>query len=336
MSNGSVSRGSSATRDTRHAGATGQRVRKRDRLQGYFVNHRQVCMLTLRRLMDQPIQSLMTALVLAIALGLPAGLYLGVVNLKQLGDSFDDTARLTIFLHRNARIEAIELLRQQLGKDEDIANVTYISREQALEEFKETSGFGEVLTLLDENPLPPVLLVTPAVQFRNNLPASEALVERLRKTALVDDVKLDMKWIQRLQGILEISRRLSFALAVLLALGVLLIVGNTIRLAIESRRSEIVVVKLVGGTNGYVRRPFLYTGLWYGIGGGLLAWLLVWLGMTWVDGAVSRLASLYQSPFSLQGLGFEGLMVLILVAGGLGLLGAWVAVARHLSSIEPK
>ena len=330
---------SSATVSTptrERAGATGQRIRKRDRLQGYFLNHRQVCLMTLRRLLKQPLQTLMTALVIAIALGLPATLYLGVVNLKQLGDGFDDTARLTIFLHRNARQEAIEHLQKQLDKDADIAEVVYISRQQALEEFKVTSGFGEVLTMLDGNPLPPVLLVKPAAHFQDDLPASEALVGRLRQVALVDDVKLDMKWIQRLHGILEISRRLSLALGAMLALGVLLIVGNTIRLAIENRRDEILVVKLVGGTNGYVRRPFLYTGIWYGAIGGLLAWLLVWIGITWLDGSVSRLAALYQSSFSLQGLGFSGLLVLSLISAALGLLGAWAAVARHLSAIEPK
>ena len=159
---------------------------------------------------------------------------------------------------------------------------------------------------------------------------------KLQGMALVDDVMLDMKWMQRLQAMLEVGERLAFSLGLALALGVLLIIGNTIRLAIENRRDEIVVVKLVGGTNAYVRRPFLYTGIWYGVIGGMLAWVLVALGLQWISGPVGHLAELYQSLFHLIGLGFVGLVALLLIGAGLGLLGAWLAVARHLSSIEPK
>ena len=322
--------------DPRSSGATGQRMRVRDRLQGYFLNHRLVCAATLLRLRQSPVQTLMTTLVIAIALGLPAAMYLGVINLKQLSDGFEDSARITVFLQRKADAEVISDLHQQLKNDDDIAGVTYISREQALEEFKALSGFGNVLAMLDENPLPPVLLLQPALRLQNNSSASGQLVERLADMPLVDDVKLDMKWVQRLQAVLDVSRRLSFSLGALLALGVLLIVGNTIRLAIENRREEIVVVKLVGGTNGYVRRPFLYTGVLYGAIGGFLAWFLVWIGSQWLGVSVVRLMALYQSSFHLQGLGFSGLVVLVAIASGLGLIGAWLAVTRHLSEIEPK
>ena len=328
--------GGSPRDPARSSGATGQKIRLRDRLRGYLLNHRQVCMLTLQRLLKEPLQTLMTALVIAIALGLPAGLYVGVSNLQQLGDGFDSTARLTLFLSRNARVEAINRLRETLEKFPDIAEVEYVSREQALAEFKITSGFGEALAMLDENPLPPVLLIEPASGIQGDTVAVNALVERLKGQALVDDVQLDMKWIQRLQGILEVFYRLTLTLGIMLALGILLVIGNTIRLAIENRRDEIVVVKLVGGTNGYVRRPFLYTGLWYGVFGGLLAWLLVTISLSWLAGSVANLASLYQSNFALTGLGFSGFVALPLMAGALGLLGAWQAVARHLAAIEPR
>jgi cell division transport system permease protein len=278
----------------------------------------------------------MTPLVVAIALGLPAALYVGVINLQQLGSSVETTTQMTVFLKVDSAQSAIDKLQKNLVSDVDITAVEYISRQQALEEFRSLSGFGDVLDMLDENPLPPAFIVQPGMRFQNNLAASEALVAKLKGMALVDDVMLDMKWMQRLQAMLVVGERLAFSLGLALAVGVLLIIGNTIRLAIESRRDEIVVVKLVGGTNAYVRRPFLYTGLWYGAIGGILAWVLVAVGLQWIAGPVERLAELYQSLFQLMGLGVVGLVALLLIGAGLGLVGAWLAVGRHLSSIEPK
>ncbi len=331
-----MKRRGAGTQEVRAKGATGQKIRRVHRLKGYLLHHRQVSVSSLKRLWSSPVQTLMTALVIAIALGLPAALYLGVVNLNQLSSGFEGSARITMFLDLHASQKEVDALRRSLELETDIAEITYISREEALAEFKALSGFGQVLEMLDENPLPPVLLLQPALRLKRNLAATEQLVAELQAMPSVDDVKLDMKWVQRLQALLEVSRRLAFMLGGLLSLGVLLIIGNTIRLAIENRREEIVVVKLVGGTDGYVRRPFLYTGIWYGVMGGVLAWLLVWLGVTWLDLSVQRLAALYQSSFQLQGLGFSGALVLMSIAAALGLVGAWLAVSQHLTAIEPK
>ncbi|MEH6469087.1 MAG: permease-like cell division protein FtsX [Porticoccus sp.] len=324
-----------SSRESRR-GASDGRARFLDKLRSYFQNHSQLLFRTFHRLAAEPVQTLMTSLVVAIALGLPAALYVGIVNMQQLGSRVETTAQLTVFLNKEATEVAVEQLRESLLSESDITAVDYISREQALVEFQALSGFGDVLEMLDENPLPPVLIVQPVDRFQGDLLASEDLVTRLKVLALVDDVRLDMKWMQRLQGMLEVGERLAFSLGVALALGILLIIGNTIRLAIESRRDEIVVVKLVGGTNAYVRRPFLYTGIWYGALGGLLAWFLVAVGLQWIDGPVERLAELYQSVFELQGMGFSGLLALVIIGAVLGLIGAWLAVARHLAGIEPK
>lgn len=317
-------------------GASDGRAVFLDKFRSYFQNHHRLFFSTLRRLLAEPVQTLMTSLVVAIALGLPAALYVGVINLQQLGSRVETTAQMTVFLKKEASQQAIDQLRASLESDQDFAAVDYISRQQALDEFRVSSSFGDVLEMLDENPLPAVIIVQPAVHFQQNLAASEELVDKLKKMALVDDVQLDMKWMQRLQAMLVVGERLAFSLGLALALGVLLIVGNTIRLAIESRRDEIVVVKLVGGTNAYVRRPFLYTGIWYGLIGGVLAWALVVLGVQWISGPISHMVELYQSLFQLQGLGFSGLAALIGIGAGLGLVGAWLAVAQHLSNIEPK
>jgi cell division transport system permease protein len=331
-----ISSGHRKTAKESRRGASDGRAAFLDKFRSYFQNHQRLFFGTLRRLLAEPVQTLMTSLVVAIALGLPAALYVGVVNLQQLGSRVETTAQMTVFLKKEASQQAIDQLRKNLASDQDFATVKYISRQQALDEFRVLSSFGDVLEMLDENPLPAVFIVQPAVHFQQDLSASEKLVDKLKKMTLVDDVQLDMKWMQRLQAMLVVGERLAFSLGLALALGVLLIVGNTIRLAIENRRDEIVVVKLVGGTNAYVRRPFLYTGVWYGLIGGVLAWALVVLGLQWISGPVSHLAELYQSLFQLQGLGFSGLAALIGIGAVLGLVGAWLAVARHLSKIEPK
>jgi len=162
-----------------------------------------------------------------------------------------------------------------------------------------------------------------------------ALSQQLLSIDGVDDALVDLAWVQRLQAMVSIGQRAVLVLGALLALGVLLVVGNTIRLEIQNRREEILVVKLVGGTDGFVRRPFLYTGLWYGLGAGLLAWVLVQLSLWYLSSVVDHLIQLYQSDFQLQGLGVGASAVLLLLAILLGSSGAWLAVLRHLKVIEP-
>jgi cell division transport system permease protein len=186
---------------------------------------------------------------------------------------------------------------------------------------------------LEENPLPGVLLVQPKTTIPSLL---ENLQQELSREPLVTEVRIDMQWVRRLQEFMRLAERLVLALSGLLALGLLVIIGNTIRLAIENRRDEILIVKLVGGTNAYVRRPLLYTGLWYGLGGGILAALLLAIGLQWLGNPITQLANLYQSSFQLHGLGLTGSLQLILVTGLMGVLGAWFAVGRHLSQIEPR
>ena len=206
--------------------------------------------------------------------------------------------------------------------------------EQALQEFEAYSGLGHALQSLESNPLPPALLVRP--QLETSAEDLLALVIDLEQRVEVDDAVIDMAWVQRLQELLVLAQRIVLGLGLLLAVGVLLVVGNTIRLAIESRRDEIIVTKLVGGTNAFVRRPFLYTGLCYGVGGGLLALLLLMLALVMLSGPVTQLASLYQSGFELRGLGFGGSSVLLLLGALIGWAGAWLAVSRHLHEIQPR
>jgi cell division transport system permease protein len=297
-------------------------------------HHRIVAGESLVRLFTSPLQSLLTWLVVAIALALPAFLYLALAQLQTIGAGWQTRPQLSVFLNDRAREEAAMVLREQLLTKAEISSVEYISPEQALSEFEQYSGLGDVLASLDNNPLPPVLLVVPAIEF-SQPQHLESLKADLISDPRVDDVRIDMEWVQRLQQMMIVGQRLVLALAALLGLGVLLVIGNTIRLTIENRRDEIVIVKLVGATNAFVRRPFLYTGFWYGLGGGVLACLLLLVGVQLLTGPIDQLADLYQSDFRLRGLNFvEGATILGLAAF-LGLLGAAFAVSKHLHTIEP-
>src|SRR5205814_5622132 len=217
----------------------------------------------------------------------------------------------------------------------DVARAELITADQAMEEFRKYSGFGTALDALKDNPLPHVLHVQPRADAQ-----SAAAVESLRRyfTAWpeVDLVQVDTEWVMRFNAIIEVLRRLLLIAAALLGLGVLAVIGNTIRLEIQGRRAEIEVTKLVGGSNSFVRRPFLYTGVLYGVGGALLAWGIVAIAVAVLGESVTSLARLYGSRYVLRGPSRDDIGVLLGAGAVLGWLGAWISAARHLRSIEPR
>ncbi len=318
---------------SRAAGAVTARTGVGDRFSSWTNHHREMWRESWARFFASPMSSGMTALVIAIALALPAALQLGLTNFQKAVAGWDGQPQISVFLHKRARENAVQSFADDLRGDPLVAGVTYISPEQALAEFQQSSGLGDALLGMDSNPLPAVLLVRPRGSDTASL---ETLATRLRDSAMTDSVVLDMAWVQRLAQLTELGQRMSMGLALLLALGVLLVVVNSIRLHIESRRDEILVVKLVGATDAFVRRPFLYTGLVYGLVGGLIAWLLVSGGVWLLAGPISGLANLYGSGFRLDGPGFTYLIGLAGGAALLGLTGAWLAVARHISAIQPR
>lgn len=320
---------------SRNHGAVQSKVRLTDKFDAYVAHHSTSAIDSLMRLLETPLQSLVTWLVIAIAVALPATLYIGFANVQQLGENWEGSSQISVFLRPEASDAKADELRQKIAARPDIAKVVYVSPTQGLEEFKAQSGLGEVIDSLEKNPLPGTLLVTPRLQNSSD-GAVTSLEQALVADPMVADVRLDMQWVKRLQQLMTLGKKIVYGLGGLLALGVLLVIGNTIRLTIENRRDEILVVKLVGGTDAYISRPFLYTGLWYGIGGGLLALVVLSIGFFWVSGTVDQLAALYQSNYKLIGLGVFGSMQLVLLAGLTGLLGAWIAVARHLYHIQPR
>jgi len=319
----------------RETGASQSRTSIGDQFNSYLANHRLVARDSLDRLRKNLLPSMMTWLVIGIALALPTGLFVALNNVENLSSDWDGAAQISLFLQKSVSTSQGRSLASQLAEREDIASVEYISRDQALAEFQALSGYGEVLDKLETNPLPAVIVVRP-IEQAYGAQATVDLYEEFKEIAQVDQVVLDLEWVQRLYGLMALGQRMAMALAALLSVGVLLVIGNTIRLAIESRRDEIVIVKLVGGTNAFVRRPFLYTGVWYGLGGGVVAWLVIMLSVLMLADPVAELAGLYKSDFVVQGLGFGYSLLLWLASALLGLAGAWLAVGRHLSDIEPR
>jgi len=300
----------------------------------FLQRHAQVALESLGRLYRNRLTSIMTAAVIGIALALPAGLYLLLDNLHRLGESWNGQVSISVFLKGDVPAPQAEGLAARIRQWPEVAALQLITPAQALEEFSTRSGFADALEALDENPLPAVLIVSPRSGYTAPEPAAQ-LQDRLRGLPEVDLAQLDLEWVQRLAAMIDIARRGILVMGALLALTVLLVIGNTIRLEIQNRRAEIVVTKLIGATNAFVRRPFLYCGLWYGLVGALLAWLLVIGGFRLLAGPVTRLAGLYHSDFMLDALPLTSLGALLACGVLLGLLGSWLAVGRHLSAIEP-
>lgn len=301
-------------------------------LASWFVRHAQVMVTTLGRLYHKPVSSLLSVTVIGIALALPAGLHVLIDNTRAISGSLEGAARISVFLQRNVTENQRDALADVLRRREDIAEVKVISAAEALAEFKALSGFGEAIDALEDNPLPAVLVVTPA----DHGAAVDSLAAALEEFPETDSVQLDAEWLQRLNAILEIVNRGILVLAGMFGVAVIIVVGNTIRLDIQNRREEIVITKLVGGTDAFVRRPFLYMGFWYGATGGLMAWLLTGIALLLMHDPVSRLAGLYGSGFRLQGLGLEGGLAVLCAGALLGWLGALVAASQHLADIEPE
>jgi cell division transport system permease protein len=321
--------------------AKGRPIRRRSRSRllnwprAWLSHHLQGALGTLGRLFRRPLPTLMTVSVVGIALALPGGLYVLTRNLNLLGNGWDQTATISVFLHADVDIEAAGELAAELRKRPDLAEVQLIEPDDALAELRGQSGFAEAIDQLDHNPLPVVLALRPSDRVTSP-DALELLRDELNAISQADFARVDTEWIRRFQAIVSLVQRGVLLLAGVLSIAVLLVVGNTIRLEIENRRSEIEIMELVGATSAFIRRPFLYMGAWYGLLGGVTAWLLVTFALTLLQGPVSRLASLYKMEFPLSGLGFGAVIALFGASAGLGLLGSWLSVGRHLSACEPR
>ncbi len=304
------------------------------RITAYLLNHIQVMLASLGRLYRQPVATFMTVAVIAIALTLPTSLFLAVNSLSSLSSQWDSSTQISVFLYPQVDKRQAQLLVSRLRLNKNIRSIRLIDKKAGLAQFKKNSGFNNALKFLDTNPLPIVLIIQPVIDPDQPYITTQ-LVQQLKIEKRVELAQLDVQWVKRLFTLLEIASRSIWVVGSMLALAVLLIVGNTIRLDIQNRRAEIEVAKLIGASNAFIRRPFLYTGFWYGLFGGAFAWLLTSISIMLIEQPVHRLAILYHSNFSLSGPGISDIFTLISISCLLGLTGSWLAVSRHLKDIEP-
>jgi cell division transport system permease protein len=301
---------------------------------GWITRHISTSIGSLGRLFRQPIASLMIVLVIAVTLAIPAALNLVVKNAQSVSSGWDNALDFSVYMQRGVSEDDASNLANLIQQRADVETVRLITATDALIEFKAQSGFGEALDHLTDNPLPHTLVVRPSPA--NTAQSMILLQEELGNLPEADTVQVDTEWVQRFHAILDIVRRSIVIGASLLGIAIVIIIGNTIRLDIQNRREEIEVTKLIGASNAFVRRPFLWSGFWYGLFGGVMAVALVHYGLYLLEQPVARLAGLYQSGIVVMSLSLLETLAVIGVGVVLGLLGSWFAAARHMRRIEPR
>ena len=301
-------------------------------LKTWLEQHARAFIFSIGQIYKNPVGSLLTMAVIGVSLSMPAGLYLLLDNAARVTSNWGGSMQITLFLNHDLSQKQVTDLVDKLHRNNDIDSVKLITPEQALEEFKQYSGFSKALSALDKNPLPAVVLLNPVRQAIAS-GRGEKLLQDLQKIKDVDTAQFDRKWANRLFAFIEIFQRVIIILSTLLAFAVLLIVGNTIRLAIYNRRTEIEINKLFGATDAFIQRPFLYNGLLHGIGGSCMAWILLILSIQLLEQPVIKLSGFYASNFQLISLSPGEVLTLLAIGGTLGLLGSWLAVQRNFKAI---
>ena len=304
-----------------------------NRISAYLLHHLQSLVFSLGKIYQAPATTIMTVAVIGITLSLPGGFYLFLKNIDALSGDFRSSTQISLYLDLKVNEKKARGLEQYIQEMDHVASTQFISREESLEEFRKNSGFGKSIDTLSSNPLPHTVIVEPddnadTFTVRN-------LLNRLQAMPEVEIAKLDTEWLERLYTIIEIAKRSVVIITILFSFAVLLIIGNTIRLDIQNRYQEIIVTKLIGATDAFIRRPFLYGGVWYGLLGGIISWLIVEIGYMAISGPLERLNLLYKSDMNLITYSLQDFIVLIASSTLLGLAGSWIAVARHLNQIEP-
>lgn len=316
-------------------GSPARRMPASVRLKAYLLQHLYAFFYSLGQLMRAPWPSAMTIFAIGVILALPAALYVMFANLQTMGDKWtDDVAQISLFLKQDVASSRVLAVTQQLRDRPEIQAVKQITPEQALAEFQTLAGFDSALKVLDDNPLPYVLLVEPKVSYYAPQ-ALEGLLRQLRQIPEVEIVQLDLDWLKRFYALLDVARQGLYMLTGLLVLAVVFTIGNTVRLIIENRRDEIELIKLIGASNGFVRRPFLYSGFWFGLCGAAIACGLVYLLLFMLQAPLQHLFVLYGSSAHINALNLLEILILFTGSVALGLIGAWLAVGRYLRHIEP-
>ncbi|MEQ1559149.1 MAG: permease-like cell division protein FtsX [Methyloglobulus sp.] len=318
------------TRQTQKAGGSFT-----DRLIAWRDQHAQALFSSLGGLFAKPFTSTMTIGVLAIAIALASGFYLVVVNLQQLTGGLEASNQISLFLRDEISETRAKQFADSIRKNTDVQEVNVISKQQAMQEFKNFSGFGDAIDSLEKNPLPIVIEVLPkdALVDKEKL---TSLFENFKKATEVDFAQIDLEWVARLQAIVSSARLAAILLSTVLAMAVFFIAGNTIRLEIHNRREEVIIAKLVGATNRFIQRPFLYTGFWIGFLSGVAAWFIVTFMMLILRSSVENLSGLYASEFHLLFFSYFETLTLLATSTLLAVIGSWLVLHIQVKQLKPE
>ena len=314
--------------------AAGLGIAPRRTVVSWVHHHRQAASSSLLRALRVPVATGLTWLVVGIALALPASLLVILQNIEAVTSDMRSPARFSVLLESGTSLNSAQDILSRVESRVDVRDVTLIPKDQALARFAADTGLVGLLDSIPDNPLPHTLLVNPLVSVESE--GLSELAQGLKAVRGVDQVVFDTLWQARLAGVLQAGRRLVMGIGLLMMMGAVLILANTIRLAIDARRDEIVAIKLIGANNAYTRLPFLYTGLWSGFGGGLLGAIMVGVFFIYLSGPVNQLLQLYNSDRRFTGLGIMGVLNMMFLGGTLGLLSAWHAATSQLRELEPR
>ena len=290
---------------------------------------------TLSDMWRQPLATLLTIMVIAISLTLPSVCYMVWKNVNQAAEQWYPAPQLTVYLSKTLDDDAAENVVAQLKKEDGVDKVNYLSREEAMGEFRNWSGFGGAMDMLEQNPLPAVAIITPKLTFQNS-DTMNNLRERVAKVQGVDEVKMDDSWFARLAALTGLVGQVAAMIGVLMIVAVFLVIGNSVRLSIFARRDTINVQKLIGATDGFILRPFLYGGALLGFAGALLSLILSEVLVFRLETVVTQVAAVFGTTFNLTGLAWDESLLLLLISAMIGWIAAWLATVQHLRRFTPQ
>lgn len=304
------------------------------KLKSLLSYHLQAALESFNYLWARPVATSITVTVIASALALPALFWVFTDNVSELTENWQHGGSLTVYLKSDLTKQQEQAVLDAVQKTEHVGSSTFKSPDEGLSELTHQEGMKDIMQYLPKNPLPAVIEVTPSADL-SAPSAIEAFASQLKSITNVNEVKIDMEWLRRLHAIVAFSSQIAHTLFALLALAVMLIIANTLRLSIQNQHEEIQILKLIGAQDTYIIRPFLYSGIWYGIAGAIVAQFLVNLIVLSLGSVVDNLASVYQMHYPLTGMSISQILLLLLFAIILGWLAACLSVKRQLAAIEP-
>lgn len=316
----------------RNKSANASRSKNRVKKDSFFAVHFKQAKASLSEFWQRPLGNILTLAVISMALAMPSALYLLGKNISVASTNVTSPAQVSVYVKDQTPEARIMVLKDELETSPDVADVEYISPQQGLEDLSQYSGFEQAISLLDDYALPGVLVITPS---KDDKAAIKRLAQRIAQEEGISDVRLDEDWLTRLDAIKNLVGGIVVTLSVLMLGAVFLIVGNTLRFNVLANKEEIQTMKLIGATNSYILRPYLYSGMWFGLLGAVTAWVLTAVITILLNSSVEQLALLYDSHFRLVGLSWDESLLLVMLGTFLGCLAAKVSAQRHLKEIEP-